>query len=51
MNWSIDITPVNDLKEHKQGEKCWCNPVLNDYGCWIHNAKDERELTEDKPRS
>lgn len=51
MSWSVDVTPLNDLKKHDHGEKCWCNPSQTEEGCWVHNASDERELTEDKPRA
>ncbi len=51
MTWSIDITPLNDLKKHEVGGDCWCNPELNEDGVWIHNSLDNRELTEGKPHA
>ena len=45
------ITPVNDLKEHKESSQCECNPSVRvcDGGDLLitHNSYDKRELFEE----
>lgn len=45
---SIHVVPRNDLIEHSFDD-CECCPRYED-GVYIHNSKDERELTELLPR-
>ncbi len=49
-NDSVHVIPVNDLKEHTPYADCKCGTSYKD-GVYIHNAYDERELTENLPRS
>lgn len=43
--------PIDDLRPHISGEKCWCKPenfqvACSDGGMWMHNALDQRERYE-----
>jgi hypothetical protein len=40
-----EVIPLADLREHAQGEGCWCDPFERD-GVLLHNSADERELFE-----
>ena len=42
------IMPVNDWKEHKDSEDCWCNPTrsIDEERVIIHNSLDGREVQE-----
>lgn len=45
------VYPVNDWREHiLEDGACWCKPVKNEDGIWIHNAMDQRELYESGER-
>lgn len=48
MNCSyINVMPINDLKEHIESKKCWCNPTIQENGhLIIHNSLDRRETFE-----
>lgn len=51
MSWIVqdnpnEVTPIDDLKPHKAGADCWCNPIVDD-DIIIHNAMDKREKYED----
>ncbi|BAP37811.1 hypothetical protein AS4_28710 [Acinetobacter guillouiae] len=46
----IHVIPINDLKKHTYTHDCICNCSYED-GVYIHNAFDERELTENLPKS
>lgn len=39
----LEVMPVNDLKDHDFGEKCWCKPFYEEEGTLIHNSADGRE--------
>ncbi len=46
--WQIDgaeVYPLNDLKEHKLGSDCWCEPFIDD-NILVHNGADKREFYE-----
>jgi hypothetical protein len=40
-----EVAPVDDLKPHISGEKCWCTPFWEDE-ILIHNSMDGREKYE-----
>lgn len=41
------VTPVDDLKPHVIGRKCWCNPKEDsEYLIFTHNSLDNREKYE-----
>lgn len=51
-----NVIPINDLREHIENGSCWCNPDYDDYpeyggGIYVHHSLDNRELTEELPRS
>lgn len=38
------IIPLDDLREHDDGMRCWCSPSeMPDLGVIVHNAMDGRE--------
>ena len=45
----VDVKPVNDMKEHINGEDCWCQPSYEN-GVFTHNAMDCREEYENGKR-
>ncbi len=48
MDWHI--MPVNDRKEHVQGDSCHCKPRIekvDDNRIIVHNSYDCRELIEE----
>lgn len=36
-----EVTPIDDVRVHDDGPKCWCRPSTED-GVLIHNALDGR---------
>ncbi len=45
----INITPINDLKEHEEESTCECSPKVefeNGEMILIHNSFDKREIEE-----
>lgn len=43
----VHVYPINDLREHKLEEPCWCEPTYDPDGeIVIHHAADEREKFE-----
>ncbi len=42
------VYPIDDLREHDTSgdRECWCRPELNEFGCWLHHAMDQREKYE-----
>lgn len=49
MNWIAcdnppEVTPIDDLKPHQEGEGCWCKPFM-DGEVLVHNSLDGREKT------
>jgi hypothetical protein len=40
-----EVTPINDLRPHMVGKKCWCKPFY-DEDVLVHNALDGRETLE-----
>ena len=47
---SVHVVPEKDLKPHTYSPDCECGCVYKD-GVYVHNSYDERELTENLPRS
>ncbi|WP_171494609.1 hypothetical protein [Acinetobacter junii] len=47
---SVHVVPEKDLKPHTYSPDCECGCVYED-GLYVHNSYDERELTENLPRS
>lgn len=41
----LEVTPVDDLRQHDSGAKCWCRPFM-DGDVIVHNALDNREAYE-----
>lgn len=39
-----EVTPIDDLRPHESGLKCWCHPFMADEVI-VHNAMDTREYT------
>ncbi len=55
MTWlasAFDVIPLNDLRDHVSGPKCWCDPVEDDVaaGLYVHKSADGRESFEDGSR-
>ena len=46
----VHVVPRSDSKPHQCNEYCDCG-VYFEKGIYVHNSYDERELTEDLPRS
>lgn len=46
----IHVVPLDDKKLHELSHICECDCYLNNDGVFVHNAYDERELTENLPR-
>jgi hypothetical protein len=51
----VDVTPINDLREHAESSDCWCEPKVLDVGVdaagepalvVVHNSADGRERHE-----
>jgi hypothetical protein len=41
------VYPVSDLRKHEtEGEDCWCQPIIDEYGVVVHNSMDQREKYE-----
>jgi hypothetical protein len=38
-----EIVPMNDIREHVTGMRCWCNPEVDETMMTIHNALDGRD--------
>jgi hypothetical protein len=36
-----EVIPNGDLREHVEGDECWCHPYIED-GVIIHNPMDGR---------
>lgn len=43
---STHITPRDALREHIATSDCWCRPVEDEPGLFIHNSMDGREAYE-----
>lgn len=46
-----NILPVDDIRPHREDEKCQCNPEVEDLGGSImiyHNAFDGRDIVEER---
>ena len=43
---NLHVVPHYDLAEHDTDKNCWCKPVMDDWGIYIHNSLDEREKDE-----
>ena len=45
----VDITPVDDAREHELGDECWCTPRVDRSEARpmiIHSSADRREVFE-----
>lgn len=42
----IHVYPLGDLREHEVSQQCWCKPVEDDDGVWVHPSMDGREAFE-----
>lgn len=42
----IHVIPLNDLRDHIESQKCWCNPEFDEDGICIHHSMDQREKYE-----
>jgi hypothetical protein len=45
----LEVSPIDDMREHDSGEDCWCAPFMH-AGVIVHNALDEREKFENRVR-
>lgn len=49
-NGIYHVLPYRDLKEHEDGERCWCKPKVERYNngntLIVHNSADGREFYE-----
>lgn len=50
MSWLVEnnpdeVSPLDDLRAHGSGMRCWCNPFM-DGDVIVHNALDGREKYE-----
>ena len=43
-----NVIPTDDLRDHVEGEECWCTPWY-DGDVLVHNSADQREVTERAP--
>jgi hypothetical protein len=41
----MEVTPIDDSREHEAGEGCWCTPTVQS-GVIVHNSLDGRERVE-----
>lgn len=41
----LEVTPIDDLRDHAAGVGCWCKPFMED-DIIVHNALDGRERIE-----
>lgn len=42
-----EIIPMNDLRDHIEGEYCWCKPYIDEQeNVIVHNSMDGREKYE-----
>jgi hypothetical protein len=39
----VEVVPMNDIREHVPGMRCWCQPEVDDCLVIIHNALDRRD--------
>jgi hypothetical protein len=50
--WAVtaenNVIPLNDLREHIEGERCWRKPWYEGY-ILVHNSADRREVSERRP--
>ena len=45
------VIPLDDLRDHDCGPKCWCKPEQDDEDLtWVHHSMDGREAFEDGRR-
>lgn len=48
----MEVTPVDDIKEHYAGDECWCTPRVENIAggkpdtMIVHNSADNREKYE-----
>lgn len=51
-DWAVtaknNIIPMNDLREHIEEDRCWCQPWYEG-DILVHNSADRREISERKP--
>lgn len=40
------VWPLDDERPHKPQPSCPCRPKMNEWGVWIHDAWDRREVLE-----
>jgi hypothetical protein len=45
----LEVVPLDDLREHIEGDGCWCRPRV-DEGVIVHNSADGREKYETRER-
>lgn len=38
-----ELVPLNDVRQHVQGMRCWCDPEVDETMTVIHRACDRRE--------
>lgn len=43
------VVPINDTREHKLSDDCWCSPFMDEH-IHVHNSLDDREAFETRKR-
>lgn len=38
-----EVVPMNDIRDHITGMRCWCKPEVDECMTTIHNALDRRD--------
>jgi hypothetical protein len=38
-----EVVPMNDIREHVEGMRCWCRPEVDGDNITVHNALDRRD--------
>lgn len=45
-----EVVPMNDIREHVPGMRCWCCPDVDETMVIVHNALDRRDEFMEKRR-
>jgi hypothetical protein len=38
-----EVVPMNDIREHVPGMRCWCRPEVDEASTIVHQALDRRD--------
>lgn len=39
----LEVVPMNDIREHVSGMRCWCVPEVDEDNITVHQALDRRD--------